>query len=293
MQVSREGKKWIEIAAFVLCVAGLMAVLSGVFDPMERGLSQAVNERDIYVISALGEPENTIDTAILGDSEALVLADPSSLGAKTGRNVYIIGQSGQTLSEAYEALQTLSEKQKLTLVLLEADMLADESNIRRDLTESFDTAAYRVFPVLRFHGIWKPMTGGKMPQVPAHERGFSLRTEEVPYTGGEYMHPTDQLSPICITSEWLMDRIVKYCKEKGIRLVMVSAPAPLHFSMEKHNALADYAKKRSLAYLDLNLLTEEIGIDYETDMLDGGDHVNLKGSEKITEYLAGYLNENE
>ena len=107
------------------------------------------------------------------------------------------------------------------------------------------------------------------------------------------MQPTDEKSRICITSVWLMDRIAGWCEKQGIGLLMVSAPAPLHFSMEKHNALAAYADQRGIEYLDLNLLTGEIGIDYETDMLDGGDHVNHSGSEKITEYLASYLKENE
>ena len=63
----------------------------------------------------------------------------------------------------------------------------------------------------------------------------------------------------------------------------------MNFNYAKHNAIRDYADRNGLTYLDLNEKTEELGIDWNKDMLDGGDHVNVNGTEKITRYLMEYL----
>ena len=47
-----------------------------------------------------------------------------------------------------------------------------------------------------------------------------------------------------------------------------------------------------LDFLDLNLKTEEIGINWKTDSLDNGDHLNYSGADKVTRYLGNYLTQN-
>ena len=294
MQASEKKNRWMEIPAFLLCVLCMAGVFSYLFDPLRLGMGEEVNERDVYILSALSLPENSLDAVILGDSEALVLASPDKLYEQTGISAAIIGQSGQTLSEAYDALVSVSRRQNLKLVILETDMITDESNIRRDLTESFNTAAYHYFPVLRYHGIWKGMLGQRKEDKIVHSRGFRERKEIVPYTGGEYMLPSEKKVHLPVTTRALLNRIVKFCRKEEITLLLVSAPSPGNYNMEKHNTLSAYAKEQELDYLDLNLLTEQIGISWETDMLDGDDHMNLSGSLKVTDYLAEYLQkENE
>ena len=76
MRDFKRSKRWIELFAFAAVTIVLLLALSYVFDPIRTGDSDRVNERDIYVASALTEEENTIDVAVLGDSEALVLLSP-------------------------------------------------------------------------------------------------------------------------------------------------------------------------------------------------------------------------
>ena len=43
-------------------------------------------------------------------------------------------------------------------------------------------------------------------------------------------------------------------------------------------------------YMDLNLNVEELGINWDLDSRDGGDHLNYHGAVKITDYMGKYLN---
>lgn len=50
-----------------------------------------------------------------------------------------------------------------------------------------------------------------------------------------------------------------------------------------------YANSKNIAYLDLNLNVDELGIDWNFDSRDGGDHLNYYGALKITNYMGNYL----
>lgn len=81
------------------------------------------------------------------------------------------------------------------------------------------------------------------------------------------------------------------CREKGISVILYSAPSPNNYNYAKHNTLTDYAEQNGAEYLDFNLMTEELGIDWEKDSLDNGDHLNVLGAEKLSRYFGSYLEE--
>jgi hypothetical protein len=89
-----------------------------------------------------------------------------------------------------------------------------------------------------------------------------------------------------------MKKIIDLCEAKGTKILILSTPSPQNSSYKKHNALQEFTEEFSLDYLNLNFLLDEMGIDWETDSLDEGDHLNLSGACKVTEYLGRYLNAN-
>ena len=46
-----------------------------------------------------------------------------------------------------------------------------------------------------------------------------------------------------------------------------------------------------MSYLNLNDTKTNVGINWETDCLDKGDHLNVSGAEKVSNALGTYLKE--
>ena len=45
-------------------------------------------------------------------------------------------------------------------------------------------------------------------------------------------------------------------------------------------------------FFDMNYYIDEIGLDWKTDSKDGGNHLNLYGAIKVSDYIAEYIHEN-
>lgn len=87
-----------------------------------------------------------------------------------------------------------------------------------------------------------------------------------------------------------LDKMRKLCEKNKIQLILIKAPslAPQWYDSENAKVL-EYAEKYKLPYINFYELLEETGLDYETDTYDGGLHMNLSGSEKLSEYLGNIL----
>ena len=77
-----------------------------------------------------------------------------------------------------------------------------------------------------------------------------------------------------------------------IQLILYTVPSPVNWNYKRYNGIKDFAERNKLPFLDLNLKTEELGIDWATDTYDKGDHLNFFGAQKLTSYIGNYLSEN-
>ena len=59
----------------------------------------------------------------------------------------------------------------------------------------------------------------------------------------------------------------------------------------RFNTAADIAAEYGVPFIDYNLLYEECGMDFSTDMADDG-HLNAQGAAKFTSVFGEYLAEN-
>lgn len=90
-----------------------------------------------------------------------------------------------------------------------------------------------------------------------------------------------------------LDKITRLCKVNQIQLILIKAPSLYPYWYDEwEQQMEEYARQNGLLYVNFLDLLDETGLDFQTDTYDGGLHMNLSGTEKITRYLGEYLSEN-
>ena len=184
---------------------------------------------------------------------------------------------------------------------------------RQELAEFY----YYHFPVLRYHSSWINWVSGiKHDQF---YKGFQIKKEIVkpepeedsakegpgddsakespedkkPLTRAEKLRAKIALKDklkFRMDQMYAFRRIYNLCKANDIKLVLYSAPSMKYYpTRRRHDAVAELAQKYGIDYIDGNFDEDLIGIDWDKDSCDGGKHLNLYGSRKMTRYLGEYL----
>ena len=228
--------------------------------------------------------------AILGDSESYTLVSTYQLWKEAGIASYIGGQSGQWIGESYFSLKKILKRQSPKVLILETNEFFSrgDASVIKDAAKSAQEFARQMFPILKYHRFWKMEPADPKLQTTIFN-GFELRAAVTPYTGGGYMHATDDRTPVTFITRYYLDKIKRLCDAHGTKLLFVTAPSPVNHTMQRHNEVQALADALAVPYLDLNLNTEELGIDWNLDTLDGGDHLNYTGCQKATAYLQRYM----
>ena len=218
---------------------------------------------------------------------------PMDLWNQTGITSFDCGQPGQRIQETCFLLKEAFKTQSPKLVILETNAMFRDPGFLTNVSMSIIEPVRYYFPIFRYHNLWKQIIDGKKYTGRTVFKGFEIRDKVVPYEGSDhYMKETKDVQQIPEFVYYYMEDIKKMCRENGADLLLMSAPSPHNYNYKKHNAIEAYAKENALPYIDLNMKTKEIGIDWKKDSYDKGDHLNLHGAQKVTAYMGKYLKEN-
>lgn len=274
---------------FFLPLGLILAVLGPLFLPKDNTFAAGRLETDPTVI--LSQAENTIDVLFLGDSEAYSGFVPLELWQNTGIASFVCASVDQKPYETLEFLKTALHQQSPKAVVLETNVLYRVYS-RMDLVEP---TAQKLFPVLRYHDRWKSLSPRDL-SVPEYtgaypDRGYHLLTAADPLedlTG--YMAPMEEWEPLSKANRSSLQDLYNLCKENDIQLILYSIPSPANWTVRRHNTMEDLSRELGIPYLDGNLL--DLGIDWQTDTYDRGDHLNYWGAVKVTRDLGRWFQEN-
>lgn len=274
---------------FILGLAGLLVGSSYIFLPKSNGLNSGMEEFKANGI--LGEKENSIDVLFLGDSEIYCSVIPLQIWQSSGYTSYVCGTSGQTLDYTEVMLKRTFEKQSPKIVVMETNAIYRKFTVKNVIF----TKVSDYFSVFRYHNRWKTMSIDEINKPAEYtftdeSKGYRLKTGVKPAVkDNSYMSPTDKSLPIEKINRQSVERIKNLCDENGAKLIFFSTPSTKNWNYMRHNGIEALAKELKCEYIDLNLLTKEVPVDWKNDTVDKGDHMNYFGAKKVTSYLSEYL----
>lgn len=291
----RKFKNPLKCIAFVAILLVLLNLLSQLFMP--KNDFKEIDSKNSVAHAFLNERENSIDVLILGDSEAYASFSPMQLYRDFGFTTYNCGTSRQYIQDSYDFLQAFVDRQSPEIVVLEANLLYRSDGKSGDRLRTFQNNIRKLVPIFEFHNRWKDVS---LKGIKSKEdlnwrdenKGFRLNNQVKAYKGKEYMKPCQTSQSITNTNEDYFTKIVDYCKEKGVTLVLVNTLSPKNWTYEKHNGVQKLADEKGVPYLDMNILQNEIKVNWKKDTYDKGDHLNLRGAKKVTDYFGRYLVDN-
>ena len=282
-------KNILKIILFILIFCVLLNIVSYPFIPKNNSQEYGMEDADADVYGILGEPDNTIDVIIYGDSESITSFVPIKMWADLGYTSYICGTPGQAMPAVCEAILNTTQHQTPKYIVLEVNNMFVHSGVTAPMAKVANT----LFPVLEYHDRWKDLTArdfGKIEYTITNDnKGYHYIGATTPIDSTGYMSYSEGVQEIAIEHKVYLKLIKEYCKMKGIDLILYSAPNVKNWTYEKHNGLDNFCQKEGIEYIDFNYITNEIGIDWTTDTGDYGEHVNHNGALKVTKYFEKYL----
>ena len=291
-------KKALKPVAFLLVLVCLLIGTSYFVAPKEYENVYDIQLVNRKIDAVSQEKENTLDVLFTGDSEASNTFSPFQYWKEQGIASYNLGGSAQRLNDCYTVLEEVLKHQKPKVLVLEPNTLF-RKNAVYNKEDSVLMMAEQIFPVLHHHNIYKSINlgvnliGATKENAYADQcKGYYARVKIRPYQGSDqYMKTNKRETAIYPETMKYFEKIVQLCKENQVELIMVSSPSPKNWSDERHDVIQALCDKYGITYYDLNKLDNALALDWTTDTLDRGDHLNINGSKKVNAYFGKILKE--
>ena len=282
-------KKLIIALVFTIVFIGSLLLMSFVFAPTNNYPDSGMIDWEAQAVYA--ESDNTLDALFLGNSEAAYAFTPMKIWEEKGFATYNCGGKGHPLNYSEDYLHGVFEKQSPKVVFLETDSIFKKSLFIWRIVAS---KMVSTFNVLTYHNRWKDMDAsevGKEQQYTftSYLKGYEFTSLISPADTSSYMLPASKSRSIFYRNRSCVKKMKEFCEAHGAKLVLVSVPSTKNWNMENHNGIADFAESIGVEYIDMNLIVDEISIDWDLDTRDGGDHMNITGAEKVSSYIGNYL----
>jgi hypothetical protein len=309
-------KNILKMTAFLLVFILLFGCVSNILS--QKWITE--NQEKYVADNFYALEDNTVDVLFLGSSQVIYGISPVEMYDYAGISAYTLGGSLASLMSNYYWLVEACKTQSPSIVMLDTSCLFEPmlDHHERKKIESmrfsknkldfiFSLSPYSdespltyILPIIKYHSRWNELTeadfddeGGSdvcyrgMNITDKCKTGLSYSSLYVSEAGGSKNlreMPDYQLE--------YFDKIVTYCQENNLELVLFKTPK-VSWRSSDFVQVQELADQYGLEYMDFNQqsLLEEIGFDLDTDMKDK-DHLNLSGAEKLSRYLSDYLVEN-
>lgn len=281
-------KTLLGLAAFALGLLVILYGLSFLFIPKNNTKDAGMEE--VIANGIQGEPQNSIDVVVVGDSESYSSISPLLIWKNTGYTSYVCGSGKQYLSYSKTLLERAFETQSPKLVILETLCIYRQIPAKTMVMDEVS----RYLPILRYHDRWKAMTREDFSPTDGNSyttpyKGYRLNNKVSGADTSNYMAQTEKIASIPLVNRLLVEQINQLCEENGAKLVLLSTPSTVNWNYQRHNGIQALADDLDIEYIDLNTMPEQVPINWATDTYDRGDHLNYSGCVKVSDFLSKYL----
>ena len=286
------------VAIFLVICAAIVAVTS--FFCIPRGNSEKDGIINHKAHQYLAEPENTIDVVMFGNSDVRCGFIPIEMWNEYGVTCQTVGINRENVFGAYEEFMTILKTQSPKLVIIETDMIFASNNNRgvKPYENLVKVILERYIPVAKYHNRWKGLIKDGVPWDRLIEWDYTYTCWEKGYhfsntvVHNEVNNEPQRNRTIRKFNRMRLDDFREVCAENDMQILFIEIPTLTSWSEAKSKAITKYTDKYGINYIDLNQHIEEMGLDWDTDSRDNGDHLNYYGAKKTTEYLCKYIMEN-
>lgn len=273
--------------------------------------------------------DSNVQVLLLGASHVFCGIDPMEIYKETGITVYDLSTSTQPIEISYYILEDALARTKPECVFLDTSLFfrmeAGEAWYQRVLDNmAFSPAkvhlasayAERVggehremtflgafLPIYNYHTRWPELkeidftAGGNMN---LYNKGFyyyglatqpaELDVETMNQIEEDYKHYAVEEENV----EYLL-KMKRMCEAAGAGLHLFAVPSlgnprayPGAWTRGKSDAIRAMSEQCGIPYLDM-MYDVDLGLDWSTDTMDGGMHLNTNGVGKATAFMASYL----
>lgn len=296
--------KIIRTIIFFIILSAMLAAMSYVF--MKK-------ESRHYKYQFLNS-DRQYDALFFGSSHVHEGVDPAVLWNDFGIRSYNLASAGESVQLTQYVLREALEKTTPKVVFIDSFKISDGDSL--DQTYSFVHESIDAFPlnkikleaidyagdmldknkfsfisnIYAYHGRYGELGRQDFTNEYTFDKGAYIMTSVVPakepaLTGTEEAAELNGGRGIAA-----YENILKLCKDKGIKCVLLSVPMKEGRFDEKYfNALKNLTESYGGSCIEGNSLKDEIGLDYACDFGDTESHLNLLGAKKFTDYIGRYL----
>ena len=307
-------KKIISVICFAVLVCGLFHAANVVlFEKQHFGTSKNI----AY------EPPETIDVFFVGPSHIFYGVNPMVIWDKAGIAAYNLTTHQQPLWSSKLLLQHALKHQHPKLIVLDVLMATNfarpvlgtelGTNMTHLALDPVPLSPQKVKGVLETSSITEK---GEIlfPIIMSHSRlqqGL-LGYDDFHFFSGDRSHPMkgynyteftlpfdrpvvpdpDVTYPLPGNMEEVLIDFIEFCRNEQLPLLFMKTPLSGNEELYGQiNYIGEIAEKYDVPFVDFNHLYDQIGMDFTQDLADSG-HLNVRGAEKVSAFLADYLSEN-
>lgn len=315
--MSKNKRFALQAVAFCLIFAALFFPVQEVL--VRKSLAQPWDMTN-KISGFYNEPENEFSVIYFGSSHAYASFSPLDIWKETGVKSYVFATQMQPMWASVTYLKEALKTQKPSLVVLECNMLYEDSDYMDDGTthsymDDLPLSAAKaalaqvsapegkrlplVLPFVKYHSRWSSLTRAdftfRRNAVRDPYKGFVLlphKTTDKPILR-LYYDPDAEPLPLSAKNEQYLREFIEICAENDIDLWLVKAPCNISAkNYRKMLAAAAIGAEYGVPFDDFNstAVYDAVGIAAGENFFDQR-HMDITGSRRFSRYFAALLTE--